>query len=269
MKPDISFLQVLGCLSWYQVPKKNRKKLDRKSIQAILIGCSEDSLYKLWIPETKQAVVVRDVTFVWTAFPARDLYQNVNNEEAHLPDSTPERTPIREPPPDIQRVPIRVEQPAEKKGNAENTMNEEPEIIENGDQQPPKTLTTIPSITGSQIDALTYRPEMNKNYIEEDVSEEIEVTDGSRQYPIRERKQTTFYEPGATNVASSSSDEPMTVSEALNGNESVSWQKEMQLSGKLICNRFLQDLFLQENSTIKERGCTIQGQTCCSWLYGT
>ena len=73
-KPDVAYFRVFGCLAWRHVPKDLRKKLDSKSELGVLVGCYENSLYKVFIPSRGVAVVSRDVTIVEDRFPAKDIW---------------------------------------------------------------------------------------------------------------------------------------------------------------------------------------------------
>lgn len=46
-KPDVHYFRVFGCLGWHHVPKELRRKLDLTSEFGIVIGCLENSQYKL------------------------------------------------------------------------------------------------------------------------------------------------------------------------------------------------------------------------------
>ena len=68
-EPVVSYLKVFSCLAWNHIPKDNRKKLDAKSEQVIVIGCYENSQYKIWIPSRNVATVSRDVSISENIFP--------------------------------------------------------------------------------------------------------------------------------------------------------------------------------------------------------
>lgn len=69
MKPDVASFRIFCCLGWYHIPKELRKTLDPKSKLGIVIGCSANSQYKLWIPSWNVAVIVKHVTIVRTSSP--------------------------------------------------------------------------------------------------------------------------------------------------------------------------------------------------------
>jgi hypothetical protein len=63
-KPSLQHLRVFGCDAYVHVPKENRSKLDNKAGKCIFIGYKDGVKgYKLWNPETKKIVYIRDVVF--------------------------------------------------------------------------------------------------------------------------------------------------------------------------------------------------------------
>ncbi|GAU51653.1 hypothetical protein TSUD_414750 [Trifolium subterraneum] len=63
-KPTVEHFRVFGCVAFVHIPDSQRKKLDSKSIQCILLGLSEESKgYKLYDPVSKRIIVSRDVIF--------------------------------------------------------------------------------------------------------------------------------------------------------------------------------------------------------------
>jgi hypothetical protein len=60
-KPDVSFLHIFGCLAYLHVPKKDRKKLDNKTIKYLMMGYDDNS--KAYEPQKKKILISRDVVF--------------------------------------------------------------------------------------------------------------------------------------------------------------------------------------------------------------
>ena len=56
MKPRVDHLLVFGSLAWALIPKNIRKKLYAKSEECVVIGCLENSIYKVWVRERKYAI---------------------------------------------------------------------------------------------------------------------------------------------------------------------------------------------------------------------
>ena len=62
--PDLSHMRVFGSQCWYVLPKKDVKKLDARTREALMMGYSSQSKgYKLWDGDAGKFVVSRDVTF--------------------------------------------------------------------------------------------------------------------------------------------------------------------------------------------------------------
>ena len=80
LKPDVSYFRTFGCPGWHHIPKELRRKLDSKSELGIVVGCFENSQYKLWIPARNVAVLSRDVTIVEDTFPAREWKAYPHND---------------------------------------------------------------------------------------------------------------------------------------------------------------------------------------------
>ena len=60
---------MFGCNAFVHIPDQKRKKLDKKLIHCIFVGCSADCKgYKLYNPETKKMLRSRDVIFMETSF---------------------------------------------------------------------------------------------------------------------------------------------------------------------------------------------------------
>ena len=61
---SINHLKVFGTKCFVQVPKEKRRKLDKKSMKGILVGYVEKCRgYRVYIPELRDVVVIRDVIF--------------------------------------------------------------------------------------------------------------------------------------------------------------------------------------------------------------
>ena len=69
-KTRVDHLRVFGSLAWAFVPKEQKRKLDSKSEEGAVIGCFENSLYRIWIPERKCAILSRHLTILENKFPA-------------------------------------------------------------------------------------------------------------------------------------------------------------------------------------------------------
>ena len=146
--PDVAYLRVFGCMGWYHVPKKLRKKLDAKSEMGIVIGCLENSQYKLWIPSRNVAVISRDVTIAEGSFPGHELFEGSSDPAPILFDDREkdgiEKTTIGHTTPTVSGIQAR----------AENSPS--PTIIFDGEKHARSDIAN--KTTLEQVEALTYRP---------------------------------------------------------------------------------------------------------------
>lgn len=63
-KPQLTHLRIFGCVTYSQVPKEKRTKLDPTAEKGIFVGYSETSkAYWIYIPSLWSVVVQRDVRF--------------------------------------------------------------------------------------------------------------------------------------------------------------------------------------------------------------
>lgn len=64
-KPSIEYFKRFGCICYAFIPAANRRKLDEKAIEAILIGYDALSkAYRCYIPSTGKVIINRNVKFV-------------------------------------------------------------------------------------------------------------------------------------------------------------------------------------------------------------
>ena len=72
-KPNISHLQVFGCLAWVHILKMRRHKLQPKSRVMIFVGYEPGSKgYQFWDTAHQCFEISRDVKFEETRFPAQE-----------------------------------------------------------------------------------------------------------------------------------------------------------------------------------------------------
>ena len=63
-KSDLSHVRIFGSIAFLHIPDENRQKLNRKSVECILVGYSlEQKGYKCFDPSTRKVQVSRDVVF--------------------------------------------------------------------------------------------------------------------------------------------------------------------------------------------------------------
>ena len=80
-KPDLKHLRIFGCAAYMHEPKEIRTKIDWTSKLCILVGYEiTTTQYRLWCPENKRMYVSRDVRFVESERPARQLTKNTQRD---------------------------------------------------------------------------------------------------------------------------------------------------------------------------------------------
>ena len=63
-KPQLGHLRIFGCLTYSQVPKEKRTKLDPTAEKGIFVGYSDTSkAFRIYIPALRRVVLRRDVKF--------------------------------------------------------------------------------------------------------------------------------------------------------------------------------------------------------------
>ena len=223
VKPVPSYLRIFGCLAWNHVPKDRRKKLDAKSELGIVIGCYENSQFKLWIPDRECAVISRDVSISEDVFPAKDTSQMNNGDILVSRNNGPssgvfqqKAPPVRLSQQEITNVRQRAFSPQQR-----TTLD-----IDNSNYG-----RNCHEITGEEQDMLTHYPESNDPPVvsPDEVGVESHLNtnmEAERRYPRRQTTQTDFYNPGSSLVATVhvSGFEPGTVTEALSSPEAQSWR---------------------------------------------
>ncbi len=61
-KPDLSHLRIIGSTAWVHIPKeKERKKLNDRSWQGVLVGYENDNQYRIYEPRTRKVHIAKDV----------------------------------------------------------------------------------------------------------------------------------------------------------------------------------------------------------------
>lgn len=62
--PSIEYFRIFGSKVFVHIPKEKRKKWDKKSEEGVFVGYSENVKgYRVWIPNTNEIVVRRDIVF--------------------------------------------------------------------------------------------------------------------------------------------------------------------------------------------------------------
>lgn len=62
-KPGIKHLRIIGSTCYAHIPSQQRKKMDKKATEGILIGYDHDEGYRIWCARTNKLIRSRDVIF--------------------------------------------------------------------------------------------------------------------------------------------------------------------------------------------------------------
>lgn len=221
----VDHIQVFGSVTWTHVPKEKRKKLDSKSELGVVVGYFENSIYKVWLPTRRIAVLSRHAKVLENTFLSTtelqidegrvglilrqdDTLGNAN-VRTHINNNPSENGLARES--EQHSPPYPTEQ-----GNA-NIREQNPD-----------------SATGAE--ALTYiPPRPESDFSEENVPTDVmlptnEATDPadelvSSPYPSRNRNQPDYYRPGNAHLASSRNClDPASIEEAMELPDSSLWK---------------------------------------------
>ena len=234
-KPRVDHLRVFGSLAWAFVPKEQRRKLDAKSEEGVVIGCFENSLYKIWVPERKCAILSRHLTILENKFPASGWHR-VPGPSSALEDQTKSSDTQRQ-----DKTTRSIPRPPQETAP---TVHAQPDAAREVATKPRGTVR----FGNEQLERLTYVPVHPSTYGVDDQHDgersDIRSTksrsdvdeserSGSRKeghgnsseskYPQRERRRTEFYHPESSFLAELCS-EPTTVSQAMDGDEADCWK---------------------------------------------
>lgn len=230
-KPKISCLRVFGSQAWHHIPKDNRRKLDSKFEEGIVIGCYDNSQYKLWIPSRNVAVLSRDVKFSESALPGENITDWIEDDGDRIMDAFD--GPVPHTPEPGAAIPEGATTSTRQPGNSSQNINASME----------EKVASAPS-----TDAVTHYPqddneiENMSELIEEEPESDDEMGDpspensaendnspesGNRRYPSHQRTQTQFYSPGSAKRAEAIIDDPHpeTVQEALLIPDAEKWRE--------------------------------------------
>ena len=218
-RPDISQLKVSGCVSYVHISDNQRRKLDVKDHKAIFVGYPPGVKgYKLYDLEKKKFVISRDVQFFEDNFDhfkdgppvdMKSIFPDMNEGSESVPEF-----PLNEEP----AVPEQVKPPALK--------NEEPVISEN---VKPSALRDVKSAIPHNVEAVGAPNEEApvKRTYEDKFMEEVRNLG-----PVRQRRKPIRFRDCDDDddclLVNSVMEEPKTVHEALNGEQSSRWREAME-----------------------------------------
>ena len=218
-RPDISQLKVFGCVSYVHIPDNQRRKLDAKAHKAIFVGYPPGVKgYKLYDLEKKKFVVSRDVQFFEDNFdhfkegPPVDM-KSIFPEMNESSESVPEH-PLNEEPAAPEQV-----EPQDQK-------NEEPVVPV---CVKPPVQKDIESAVPQDVEAVGAPNEEApvKRTYEDKFMEEVRNLG-----PVRERRKPSRFRDDDDDddclLVNSEMEEPKTVHEALNGEQSNQWREAIE-----------------------------------------
>ena len=87
-KPLFHHLKAFGCKFYVLIKSKEdpqyrqkRRKLDAKALNGFLVGYESKNIYRIWVPNKKRVVSVRDVIFnedeVWDGMPLQRTAEEI------------------------------------------------------------------------------------------------------------------------------------------------------------------------------------------------
>ena len=221
-RPDISQLKVFGCVRYVHVPNNQRRKLDAKSHKAIFIGYPPGVQgYKLYDLEKKKFVVSRDVQFFEDNFDHFREGPPVDTKSIFLDMNKGSES--------VSEHPLNGEPAALEQVEPPDQKNEEPVVPEK--VKPPAQKDTESAIP-QNVEAVgapnEEAPPVKRTY-EDKFMEEVR-----NRGPVREgRKPIRFPHDDDDDcllviLVNSEMQEPKTVHEALNGEQSSKWREAME-----------------------------------------
>jgi len=75
--PSVQHLKVYGCTAYANLPKQNRRKLDNRAVECILVGyASQTRGYRLWCPEKSDVIITKHVRFAEDKIGYEWLYKD-------------------------------------------------------------------------------------------------------------------------------------------------------------------------------------------------
>lgn len=201
---NISMLRVFGCRAMTHIPKQKRKKLDVKSIECIYLGSAEDmKAYRLYNKSTKKIIISRDVVF----FEGNEVISEDNGSEYYFVPSCHEMVV------DDMAVPNMDQsgEPMEQPGANSTVIEILDDTIMNTSTSTESTLETSDTTFDDTQNDPTYKPKVDLNNIP------------PRSPSTRERFRTFDLNRDNAHFAFLTTD-PLTVKEALEGDESENWK---------------------------------------------
>lgn len=214
-KPRVDHIRVFGSKAWVHVPKEKRKKLDIRAKEGIIVGCYDNSQYKVWMKQSGSMQLARHLRVLENDFPGKHWFNFDGMETEELDES---------------RSDVEIGSDAEQQEHGETaemsavSSRSLSRAAGNETEGTREMLTYVPaqpSRFGMDDDdsAVSDRPST-------DLQETHVPVEGSR-YPSRSRSQPNFYSPGNA-FLSTVDDEPATVKDAMEMRDAGMWKKAIQ-----------------------------------------
>ena len=218
-RPDISQLNVFGCVSYVHIPDDQRRKVDTRAHKAIFVGYPPGvKRYKLYDPEKKKFVVSRDVQFFEDNFDhfkeghpvdMKSIFPDMNEGSESVPE-----LPLNEEP----AVPEQVEPPAQKNGEPVVPRDVKPPGLRDVESTIPQNVEAV----GAPNEEAPVKRTCEDKFMEE----------ARNLGPVKQRRKPSRFRDDDDDddclLVNSVMEEPKTVHEALNSEQSSQWREAME-----------------------------------------
>ena len=178
--------------------------------------------------------MAKDVRVVENQFPARTIYEKGQEEASVILEIDEPDVPISQSRPQPTNTPQLVEGTRAVQLDVQDDVERDEQVLDSLEAGESRQLST------EELDRVTYNSQLQDDAT--DVQEnDVSPSDAESRYPRRERKQTSFYNPGSANTAkysknSHNTELPSTVKEALGMYDGDEWKKaidsELESLGK-------------------------------------
>lgn len=218
-KVDVSHLRIFGCLAYALV--HNRKKLDAKSKQYIFVGYCEDTKgYRLIDPECPTSCIkARDVVFFEEKFMSKILKNNMSHDDFFEVPLTPSIDSVEQ----FQTPGSESESFDDGGLNPESSNEDLSDDILTKSRQRRQEIYSSNDTDPEEPSILSTDNPLDKTYIPGESS--LESDDDSSSFQSMEDSKEYA---NMVTMLSYSSDEPLTVQEALSGKDAKQWRDAMQ-----------------------------------------
>lgn len=226
-KPDVSHFRVFGSVAMAMIPKGKRKKFDAKSRELMFVGyCEDQKGYRLMDRKSNEIIVSRDVTFIENGKCVSNIDVN-NNILGSIADveSAENCVSANESEPETSDTEIVTDGVQHGQNNVDTDNSDQMSVRHGSDNVVAENDDSAHDITDDTLvsaeDGSFYEP----SDIDDDENFGIRRSARETREPDRFRAGANFvfavYENTAIN------NEPVTVKEAMNANDSHEWRAAM------------------------------------------